>query len=97
MSTTTDLPQTRLLKEPIKTPHSSRPVEACDCLDVLRRNVKAECGETAELDLSFWTNLETGESEAGLQPLRYRWKEKGKTRRSYIHFNFCPFCGRRKS
>lgn len=66
----------------------------CDCLDKIQKKLSEHHKSEVELDLSAWIDIETFQPTEGPHPLRYSFME-GKTRKkSYLKFNFCPFCGK---
>ena len=71
-------------------------VSECKCLSVLTENLTAHHGEKSavQLDLKTTINTTTMKMGAALPPLYYSYQpEKGKRKKSYVTFNFCPFCG----
>jgi hypothetical protein len=66
----------------------------CDCLNIVREKLTKRHGSEVELELKLTVNLETGDTGAALAPLYYSYMVGKKRKRSYITFNFCPFCGK---
>lgn len=68
----------------------------CDCLDKIEKVLTKRHGPGVELELSAWMDSTTYQPKEGLHPLRYSYKDGKKRKRSYVSFNFCPFCGKRQ-
>lgn len=48
-----------------------------------------------ELNLTPTINTLTLDMRMELPPLYYTYLQGKKRKKSYVHFNFCPFCGKR--
>jgi hypothetical protein len=66
----------------------------CNCLDKIRKKLSEHHGSNIELDLKTTINLSSGKMGADLPPLGYRYAIGKKFKKSYVTFNFCPFCGK---
>lgn len=72
----------------------------CDCLKVVREKLEKHHGEGSAVDLELKATISIDpESEsygfgASLPPLYYTYKAGKKRKRSFVTFNFCPFCGK---
>lgn len=69
----------------------------CDCISLIRSKLTALHGAEVSLDLKQMINTETLSLITALPPLTYSYMEGKKRRKSYIVFNYCPFCGRNAS
>jgi hypothetical protein len=70
----------------------------CDCIEKTRKKLKAQFGKDTEL-----TNTTYTVSGVWFEPLRFRYKEKDKKgnlkkayTKSFVIFNFCPLCGKKR-
>ena len=69
----------------------------CKCLDLIRERLTAHHGpgSAVELELKQFVDSETLSLGTALPPLNYSYRDGKKRKRSYVTFNFCPFCGKR--
>ena len=73
----------------------------CDCIQRHLNTLRERFGpETELLNTKLMFNLNGGGSYETLEPLRFRFHPKRKDGKyskkwqsSYLHFNYCPFCG----
>lgn len=65
-----------------------------DCLAKVRAALEKEYGPV-ELELAPTVVPETGKTSAELNPLWFRYRDGKKKKRSYVSFNYCPFCGKK--
>ena len=73
------------------------PKAECSCLNVIKQKLSAHHGSPVDLELKQTINSETLSLGTALPPLYYTYKAGKKTKRSYVTFNFCPFCGKKSS
>lgn len=76
------------------------PKGRCKCLDVIRNKLADYHGIKADdicLELKQTINTETLDIGTALPPLYYSYLKGKRRKRSYITFNFCPFCGRKST
>lgn len=72
----------------------------CNCLEIVRQKLESHHGEGSDVDLELKATISfSGESTEGgfgadLAPLYYTYKARKKRKRSFVTFNFCPFCGK---
>lgn len=74
--------------------------EPCNCLKKIEENLTKHHGDGSAVELELKATIimdpdaENYDMGAALAPLYYTYKpSKGKRRRAYVTFNFCPFCG----
>lgn len=67
----------------------------CNCLDAIRGQLEKHHGSEVSLELKQTINTETMELGTALPPLYYQYRTGKKWKKSYVHFTFCPFCGKR--
>lgn len=68
----------------------------CKCINAIRAELKKIHGNSVDLVLRPMINTETLQVCVALPPLQYSYITSGKKRkRSYVTFNYCPFCGRK--
>lgn len=72
----------------------------CDCLEKIRKRLEEHHKTPVELELKLlidMTDLQTEEfaSRLALPPMYYTYMIGKKRKKSYVHFNYCPFCGTR--
>lgn len=65
----------------------------CDCLEVIRKRLEDHHKAPVSLDLKMYVNTKTFSMGSDLPPLNYSYMIGKKRKRSYVTFNFCPFCG----
>ena len=72
----------------------------CECLKTVKDRLEKHHGEGSEveLDLKMSINTVSLDIRMDLPPLYYSYAVKGKKgkrrKKSYVTFNFCPFCGK---
>lgn len=71
----------------------------CDCVEKIRKRLQAHHSSDIELDMRQTVNLEA-ETDSdvfamALPPLNYRYKVGKQWRKSFVAFNYCPFCGKK--
>lgn len=77
--------------------------DGCKCLKTVEEKLTAHHGEGSAVELELKATIimdpeaENYEMGAGLPPLYYTYKSGKKRKRSYVTFNFCPFCGGKAS
>lgn len=69
----------------------------CKCLETIREKLSKHHGESADVELELKQTVDTETLTLGvaLPPLYYTYKKGKKRQRSYVHFTFCPFCGKK--
>ena len=69
----------------------------CKCLAIVKEKLTKHHGENSDvcLDLKQTINTETLDLGTSLPPLYYSYRDGKKRKKSYVTFNFCPFCGKR--
>jgi hypothetical protein len=74
--------------------------KTCNCLKTIEEKLTKHHGEGSAVEFELVPTMimdpdaENYEMGAALAPLYYTYKPpKGKRKRSYVTFNFCPFCG----
>ena len=67
----------------------------CDgkCADKIRGVLVKQYGESVDLELAPTINVETGKTGSDFPPLRFTYLDGKKKKRSFVVFNYCPFCG----
>lgn len=67
----------------------------CKCLETIKVKLTKHHGEKSdvELDLKMTINTETLTPGVDIAPLYYHYQDGRKRKKSYVTFNFCPFCG----
>ncbi len=67
----------------------------CNCLEKIKKTLMSSHGSDSEveLELKMSLNMNTFETRMDLPPLYYRYKLGKKRKKSFVAFNFCPFCG----
>jgi len=74
----------------------------CDCIEELRKKLKAEYGESAELtNTGFGFNHKLGTLDEVPEPIRFKYHPKRKDgseskawKKVVVMFSFCPLCGK---
>lgn len=69
--------------------------EGCKCLEIIRKNLEETHKANVDFELKTMINMETLTLKAALPPLAYSYMAGKKRKKSYVTFNFCPFCGKR--
>jgi hypothetical protein len=69
----------------------------CKCLEIVRKKLSEHHKSPIDFELKQTINTETLELGSDLPPLYYTYTVAGKRKRSYVTFNFCPFCGLKNS
>lgn len=69
--------------------------EPCKCLEKIRAKLTELHGPGSDVQFALrqTINMKTFEVGTNLPPLDYTFKEGKKTKKSYVPFNYCPFCG----
>lgn len=73
----------------------------CNCLETIRQKLTASHGEKSDVELDLKATIrvqpdvEEYEIGASLPPLYYSYKDGKKRKKSFVTFNFCPFCGQK--
>jgi hypothetical protein len=69
----------------------------CDCLKVIKQKLTElhGCDSDIGLELKQTINTDTLDLGTALPPMYYTYRDGKKRKRSYMTFNFCPFCGKR--
>lgn len=71
-------------------------IAACKCLTVIRERLKEHHKAEVDLELKLFISTETFLPGAALPPLNYKYQVSGKKwKKSYVTFNYCPFCGKK--
>lgn len=92
------------MPDAITNPHQSvvesinqavNPRTDCGCLKKIRETLEAHHGVEVDLELKMWIHEPSLTTFPGLPPLRYSYMDGKKRKKSYVTFNFCPFCGKR--
>lgn len=68
----------------------------CNCIEIIRGKLKERHHSEIDFDLKATIDLETGQFGCALPPLVYHYMDGKKRKTSHVHFNFCPFCGKKK-
>jgi len=88
----------------LEQPLASTPVASsdwlehgCKCLSVIKARLTEHHGENSDvcLDLKQTINTETLDLGTSMPPLYYSYRDGKKRKKSYVTFNFCPFCGKK--
>lgn len=69
---------------------------ACKCIDKIRDKLKAHHKSEVDLELKMFVSMPDMDMGADIPPLYYRYRDGKKWKKSYVHFTFCPFCGKKK-
>lgn len=77
----------------MKALHAQPHTAACACLDNIRDKLKGYHAADVELELKLFMSWELNKLGAGLPPLYYKYRMGKKWKKSYVTFNYCPFCG----
>jgi len=69
----------------------------CKCLSIVKEKLTKHHGDNSDvcLDLKQTINTETLDFGTSLPPLYYSYRDGKKRKKSYVTFNFCPFCGKK--
>lgn len=67
----------------------------CKCIEILQKKLSEHHGAEVALDLKQSIDMKTYEVSPALPPLYYSYRDGKKTKRSFLTFAFCPFCGRK--
>lgn len=67
----------------------------CGCIEKVRKKLEEYHKSEISLELKQTINTETLELGEALPPLYYSHRDGKKWKKSYVHFAFCPFCGKR--
>jgi hypothetical protein len=69
----------------------------CKCLSNIKETLTKHHGDNSDvcLDLKQTINIETLDLGKSLPPLHYSYLDGKKRKKSYVTFNFCPFCGKK--
>ena len=68
-------------------------ISDCGCLTKIEAQLKAHHKADVTLELKLFMSWELNKLGAALPPLYYKYRAKGKWKKSYVTFNYCPFCG----
>lgn len=73
--------------------------KGCQCLKTIRESLAAHHGQNCDICLELKRTIDTKTFELGeeVPPLGYTYRVGKKRKRSYVSFNFCPFCGIRRT
>lgn len=71
---------------------------SCKCLDKIEENLTNHHGNGSDVELELKQTLSEFDSPeasfgVALPPLYYTYRSGKKRKRSFVVFNFCPFCG----
>jgi len=67
----------------------------CKCLETIEAKLKAHHQSEVMLELKLFIDTNSHQMGAALPPLYYKYKIGRKWKKSYVHFTFCPFCGKK--
>lgn len=69
----------------------------CKCLEQIKNRLTKHHGKTSQisLELIHTINMKTFKERMAVPPLFYTYMDGKKKLRSYVKFNYCPFCGKK--
>jgi hypothetical protein len=68
----------------------------CRCLETIRKRLEEHHKSPIDLDLKMTIVIDSLElGRPALPPMYYTYMVGKRRKKSYVHFNFCPFCGTR--
>lgn len=70
---------------------------SCQCLENIRKKLEEHHKTSVDMELKMFVHRESMEMGMGLPPLRYSYMEGKKRKKSYVTFNYCPFCGKKET
>lgn len=73
-----------------------KPVYQCACLENIKGKLTEHHGEGSDVELMLNPTIDIESLTPGmsLPPLYYTYKAGKKRKKSYVTFNYCPFCGK---